>query len=85
MLIPEPIIWLGFAFLLVLFHFLLGLYLLRHRHNDAIFEKYVQQAISQGLSEEDANKAVSMHFVLENYLWPKVLWESQWKYKFKRK
>ena len=80
----DPISWLGIAAVCVIVYFLIGVYMLRHRHTDVVYNRYVDEAIKQGLSPEDATRAVSMHFLLESYLWPKIKWDTSWKYKFRK-
>lgn len=78
MLVPDPVVWVGIAGVCVIVYFLVGVYMMRHRHTDVVYNRYVDQATKQGLSPEDALRAVSMHFVLENYMWPKIKW-NEWR------
>lgn len=78
MLVPDPVVWVGIVGVCVIVYFLVGVYMMRHRHTDVVYDRYVDQAISQGLSLEDAVRVVSMHFVLENYMWPKIKW-NEWR------
>ena len=84
MFVPEPVMWVGIVGVCATVYFLVGVYMMRHHHSDVVYNRYVDQAIKQGLSPEDAARAVSMHFILENYMWPKIKWDTNWKYKFKK-
>lgn len=46
-----------------------GCYVLRKQHTDAIINRWVSDAVQQGLSKEEAESAVGTYISIRNFFW----------------
>lgn len=46
-----------------------GCYMLRKQHTDAVINRWISDAVNQGLSREDAESAVGTYVSIRNFFW----------------